>query len=69
MTPNLSTFFPQSHDCLRSGPPDVGELIVVSTTGGQHLNASFVKQHTHKLYQVTINEHAILAMLNLSLKM
>uniref|UniRef100_A0A3Q3DWB4 [histone H3]-trimethyl-L-lysine(9) demethylase n=1 Tax=Hippocampus comes TaxID=109280 RepID=A0A3Q3DWB4_HIPCM len=45
-----------SHDCLRSGPPDVGELIVVSTTDGQHLNASFVKQHTHKLYQVEFQD-------------
>ncbi|XP_078114878.1 lysine-specific demethylase 4B isoform X2 [Sander vitreus] len=41
-----------SHDCLRTGPPEVGELIVVSTTEGQVVNASFVKQHTHKSYQV-----------------
>ncbi|XP_026201558.1 lysine-specific demethylase 4B isoform X2 [Anabas testudineus] len=41
-----------SHDCLRNGPPEVGELIVVSTPEGQVLNASFVKQHTNKLYQV-----------------
>ncbi|XP_028259733.1 lysine-specific demethylase 4B-like [Parambassis ranga] len=41
-----------SHDCLHSGPPDAGELIVVSTPEGQILNASFVKEHTHKLYQV-----------------
>uniref|UniRef100_A0A8C9X0S2 Lysine-specific demethylase 4B n=1 Tax=Sander lucioperca TaxID=283035 RepID=A0A8C9X0S2_SANLU len=41
-----------SHDCLRTGPPEVGELIVVSTNEGQVVNASFVKQHTHKSYQV-----------------
>lgn len=57
-SPSSSSFlsFPllllQSHDCLRSGPPEIGELIVVSTPEGQVLNASFVKQHTHKLYQV-----------------
>ncbi|XP_061681244.1 lysine-specific demethylase 4B [Syngnathoides biaculeatus] len=45
-----------SHDCLRRGPPDVGELIVVSTTEGQHLNASYVKQHTHKVYQVEFQD-------------
>uniref|UniRef100_A0A8D3CMJ9 [histone H3]-trimethyl-L-lysine(9) demethylase n=1 Tax=Scophthalmus maximus TaxID=52904 RepID=A0A8D3CMJ9_SCOMX len=41
-----------SHDCLRNGPPEAGELIVVSTPEGQILNASFIKQHTHKFYQV-----------------
>nr|XP_020452382.1 lysine-specific demethylase 4B-like [Monopterus albus] len=41
-----------SHDCLHSGPPDVGDKIVVGTPDGLVLNASFVKQHTHKLYQV-----------------
>ncbi|KAM7387989.1 hypothetical protein PAMP_024193 [Pampus punctatissimus] len=40
-----------SHDCLQSGPPEVGELIVVGTPEGQILNASFVKQHNHKFYQ------------------
>ncbi|XP_069009482.1 lysine-specific demethylase 4B [Embiotoca jacksoni] len=45
-----------SHDCLRSGPPEVGELIVVSTPEGQVLNASFVKQHTHKFYQVEFQD-------------
>uniref|UniRef100_A0A4W6CPB1 [histone H3]-trimethyl-L-lysine(9) demethylase n=1 Tax=Lates calcarifer TaxID=8187 RepID=A0A4W6CPB1_LATCA len=45
-----------SHDCLRSGPPEIGELIVVSTPEGQVLNASFVKQHTHKLYQVEFQD-------------
>lgn len=45
----------QSHDCLRTGPPEVGELIVVSTAEGQVVNASFVRQHTHKFYQVRKN--------------
>lgn len=47
-----------SHDCLRSGPPEVGELIVVSTPEGQILNASFVKQHTHKFYQVEFQDQS-----------
>ncbi|XP_040896801.1 lysine-specific demethylase 4B isoform X2 [Toxotes jaculatrix] len=47
-----------SHDCLRSGPPEVGELIVVSTPEGQVLNASFVKQHTHKYYQVEFQDQS-----------
>ncbi|XP_057697446.1 lysine-specific demethylase 4B [Corythoichthys intestinalis] len=41
-----------SHNCLRRGPPDSGELIVVSTLDGQDLNASFVREHTHKVFQV-----------------
>nr|XP_046246824.1 lysine-specific demethylase 4B isoform X2 [Scatophagus argus] len=41
-----------SHDCLRTGPPDVGEVVVVSMPEGQVLNASFVKQHAHNFYQV-----------------
>ncbi|XP_077390917.1 lysine-specific demethylase 4B [Festucalex cinctus] len=45
-----------SHDCLSKGPPDTGELIVVSTIDGQDLNAFFVKQHTHKLYQVEFQD-------------
>ncbi|XP_037105760.1 lysine-specific demethylase 4B isoform X2 [Syngnathus acus] len=45
-----------SHDCLHRGPPDVGELIVVSTTDGKDLNASFVKQHTPKFYQVEFQD-------------
>uniref|UniRef100_A0A3B4ZVI1 Lysine-specific demethylase 4B n=1 Tax=Stegastes partitus TaxID=144197 RepID=A0A3B4ZVI1_9TELE len=47
-----------SHDCLRSGPPDIGELIVVSTPEGQVRNASFVKQHTHKYYQVEFQDQS-----------
>ncbi|KAM9848306.1 lysine-specific demethylase 4B [Aulostomus maculatus] len=47
-----------SHDCLHSGPPDVGELIVVSTPDGQILNASFVKQHTNNVYQVEFQDQS-----------
>ncbi|XP_068445820.1 lysine-specific demethylase 4B isoform X2 [Clinocottus analis] len=47
-----------SHDCLRSGPPEVGELIVVSTPKGQVINASHVKQHTHKSYQVEFQDQS-----------
>lgn len=42
----------QSHDCLRSGPPSVGELITVAMPDGQTLSAFFNRQHTHNLYQV-----------------
>ncbi|XP_041647378.1 lysine-specific demethylase 4B [Cheilinus undulatus] len=45
-----------SHDCLSSGPPEVGELILASMPDGQVLNASFVKQHTHKIYQVEFQD-------------
>ncbi|XP_077572841.1 lysine-specific demethylase 4B [Stigmatopora nigra] len=45
-----------SHDCLQRGPPDVGELIVVTSLDGQELNASFVRQHTHKVYQVEFQD-------------
>ncbi|XP_072245401.1 lysine-specific demethylase 4B isoform X2 [Leuresthes tenuis] len=47
-----------SHDCLRNGPPEVGELIVVNTPDGQILNASFVKPHIHKLYQVEFQDQS-----------
>uniref|UniRef100_A0AAQ4P003 Lysine-specific demethylase 4B n=1 Tax=Gasterosteus aculeatus aculeatus TaxID=481459 RepID=A0AAQ4P003_GASAC len=47
-----------SHDCLRTGPPEVGELIVVSTAEGQVVNASFVRQHTHKFYQVEFQDQS-----------
>ncbi|XP_056133986.1 lysine-specific demethylase 4B isoform X2 [Lampris incognitus] len=45
-----------SHDCLRNGPPEVGELMVVHTSDGQTLNASFVREHVHKLYQVEFQD-------------
>ncbi|CAJ1060809.1 lysine-specific demethylase 4B-like [Xyrichtys novacula] len=47
-----------SHDCLRSGPPETGELILVSMPDGQVLNASFVKQHAHKVYQVEFQDQS-----------
>ncbi|XP_006792065.1 lysine-specific demethylase 4B [Neolamprologus brichardi] len=47
-----------SHDCLRSGPPEVGELVVVGTHEGKILNASFVKPHIHKLYQVEFQDQS-----------
>lgn len=43
----------QSHDCLRSGPPDVGELIVVAMPNGQVVNASYIRSHNHIYYQVS----------------
>lgn len=49
----------QSHDCLRSGPPDVGELIVVAMPNGQVVNASYVKSHTHIYYQVSSTPAAV----------
>ncbi|XP_060934463.1 lysine-specific demethylase 4B isoform X1 [Limanda limanda] len=45
-----------SHDCLRNGLPEIGELIVVCTSEGQVLNAYFIKQHVHKLYQVEFQD-------------
>uniref|UniRef100_A0A672JPK5 [histone H3]-trimethyl-L-lysine(9) demethylase n=1 Tax=Salarias fasciatus TaxID=181472 RepID=A0A672JPK5_SALFA len=48
-----------SHDCLRSGPPEVGELIVVSTPEGEIRNASFVRLHTHKFYQVSETQQVL----------
>ncbi|XP_043986542.1 lysine-specific demethylase 4B isoform X2 [Gambusia affinis] len=47
-----------SHDCLRNGSPGAGELIVVSTPDGESLNASFVKEHVHKLYQVEFQDQS-----------
>lgn len=43
----------QSHDCLRNGPPEMGELMLVHTMEGKALNASYVKDHVHKHYQVS----------------
>ncbi|KAF7703060.1 hypothetical protein HF521_022067 [Silurus meridionalis] len=45
-----------SHDCLRNGPPELGELMVINTIEGQVLNASFVKEHVHKFYQVEFQD-------------
>ncbi|XP_038147555.1 lysine-specific demethylase 4B isoform X1 [Cyprinodon tularosa] len=47
-----------SHDCLRTGAPDVGELIVVATQEGKNLNACFVKEHIHKFYQVEFQDQS-----------
>uniref|UniRef100_A0A3B5L1K8 [histone H3]-trimethyl-L-lysine(9) demethylase n=1 Tax=Xiphophorus couchianus TaxID=32473 RepID=A0A3B5L1K8_9TELE len=47
-----------SHDCLRNGPPDAGETIVVGTPDDENLNASFVKEHVHKLYQVEFQDQS-----------
>ncbi|XP_033937195.1 lysine-specific demethylase 4B isoform X2 [Pseudochaenichthys georgianus] len=46
------------HNCLHSGPPEVGELIVVGTSDGQIINASFIKEHTHKSYQVEFQDQS-----------
>ncbi|XP_058256832.1 lysine-specific demethylase 4B [Hemibagrus wyckioides] len=45
-----------SHDCLRNGPPELGELMVINTIDGRVLNASFVKEHVHKFYQVEFQD-------------
>ncbi|KAM9461786.1 lysine-specific demethylase 4B [Clarias gariepinus] len=45
-----------SHDCLRNGSPELGELMVINTIDGRVLNASFVKEHVHKFYQVEFQD-------------
>ncbi|XP_053490049.1 lysine-specific demethylase 4B isoform X1 [Ictalurus furcatus] len=45
-----------SHDCLHNGPPELGELMVINTIDGRVLNASFVKEHVHKFYQVEFQD-------------
>lgn len=45
-----------SHDCLRNGPPELGELVVIKTLDGQVLNASFVKELIHRKYQVEFQD-------------
>ncbi|XP_075896722.1 lysine-specific demethylase 4B isoform X2 [Nelusetta ayraudi] len=47
-----------SHDCLRSGPPDTDEVITVGMPNGQTLSASFIRQHTHNLYQVEFQDQS-----------
>ncbi|XP_035379055.1 lysine-specific demethylase 4B isoform X1 [Electrophorus electricus] len=47
-----------SHDCLRNGPPELGELVVVNTVDGRVLNASFVREHTHRFYQVEFQDES-----------
>ncbi|CAB1314282.1 unnamed protein product, partial [Coregonus sp. 'balchen'] len=50
-----------SHDCLRNGPPETGELMLVHTMEGQVLNASYVKEHVHKHYQAIPTQEALLS--------
>lgn len=45
-----------SHDCLRNGLPELGELVVVKTIDGRVLNASFIKEHVHRYYQVEFQD-------------
>uniref|UniRef100_A0A8C2B5P4 [histone H3]-trimethyl-L-lysine(9) demethylase n=1 Tax=Cyprinus carpio TaxID=7962 RepID=A0A8C2B5P4_CYPCA len=45
-----------SHDCLRNGPPELGEFVVVKTIDGRVLNASFIKEHVHRYYQVEFQD-------------
>ncbi|XP_051979723.1 LOW QUALITY PROTEIN: lysine-specific demethylase 4B-like [Xyrauchen texanus] len=45
-----------SHDCLRNGTPELGELVVVKTIDGRLLNASFVKEHVQRYYQVEFQD-------------
>lgn len=45
-----------SLDCLRHGPPEKGEVLVVGTPEGQVLKASFIKEHVHKFYQVEFQD-------------
>ncbi|KAK7126399.1 hypothetical protein R3I94_017772 [Phoxinus phoxinus] len=45
-----------SHDCLRNGPPEQGEIVVVKTIDERILNASFVKEHVHRSYQVEFQD-------------
>lgn len=47
-----------SLDCLRHGPPEKGEMIVVGTSEGKVLKATFIKQHVHKFYQVEFQDQS-----------
>uniref|UniRef100_A0AAY4BBT0 Lysine-specific demethylase 4B n=1 Tax=Denticeps clupeoides TaxID=299321 RepID=A0AAY4BBT0_9TELE len=47
-----------SHDCLRYGPPEIGELLLVRNPNNQMVNASFVKQHLHRYFQVEFLDQA-----------
>ncbi|XP_056270970.1 lysine-specific demethylase 4B [Pseudoliparis swirei] len=47
-----------SHDCLRTGPPEGGELIMVGTPEGEAVHASFVREHNHKSYQVEFQDQS-----------
>ncbi|XP_059424968.1 lysine-specific demethylase 4B-like isoform X2 [Carassius carassius] len=45
-----------SHDCLRNGPPELGEHVVVNTFDGRVLNASFIKENVQRYYQVEFQD-------------
>ncbi|XP_036377449.1 lysine-specific demethylase 4B isoform X1 [Megalops cyprinoides] len=45
-----------SQDCLRMGPPEAGEVILVHAQDGKVVNASFVREHVHKHYQVEFED-------------
>lgn len=47
-----------SLECLRHGPPEKGDNIVVGTAEGQVKKATFVKQHVHKFYQVEFQDQS-----------
>ncbi|XP_052445835.1 lysine-specific demethylase 4B isoform X1 [Carassius gibelio] len=45
-----------SHDCLRNGPPERGELVVVKTFDERVLNASFIRENVQRYYQVEFQD-------------
>ncbi|XP_063056818.1 lysine-specific demethylase 4B [Engraulis encrasicolus] len=47
-----------SHDCLRAGPPEMGEMMLVASADGKMLAASFIKAHTHRHYQVEFQDES-----------
>ncbi|KAJ8418947.1 hypothetical protein AAFF_G00004460, partial [Aldrovandia affinis] len=46
-----------SQDCLRLGPPEAGEVILVHDQDGSVVNASFVREHVHKHFQVEFEDN------------
>ncbi|KAL4634777.1 lysine-specific demethylase 4B-like [Arapaima gigas] len=45
-----------NQDCLRTGPPEAGELIRVYSMDSNVQNASFVREHVNKHYQVEFED-------------
>ncbi|KAG5851441.1 hypothetical protein ANANG_G00093460 [Anguilla anguilla] len=45
-----------SQDCLLQGPPEAGEVILVYSQDGKVVNASFVREHLHKHFQVEFED-------------
>ncbi|KAJ8278337.1 hypothetical protein GJAV_G00086530 [Gymnothorax javanicus] len=45
-----------SQDCLRLGSPEAGEVILVYSQDGSVVNASFVREHIHKHFQVEFED-------------